>query len=104
MGQEDDLRFRDKLANLALRFDSIHPWESNVQQNQIRFQFFGLANRFQSIGRKINDAQLWILLELLNNILSPSSKIVYNENPDESLIADSFLLCNSGPHRHKLMS
>lgn len=94
---EDDFRFRDKFANLFGHVDSIHTWKSDVQQNQIRLEFFGLPDRFKSIARKVNNAQLWILLELLNNITPPSGKIVYNENADKRLIADSFLLYNSGP-------
>jgi len=47
--QEDYFGFRGKFPNLPCSTDSIQGGESDVKQDQIRFQFFRFLNCFQSI-------------------------------------------------------
>jgi len=62
--------------------DSVQAWKANIQQDQIRLQCFRFPDCFKSIGRKVNDAQAQIFLELLKNVVPPSGIIVHNEGPD----------------------
>ncbi len=44
--QEDYFGFRNKMANLSSGVNSIQSGESDVEDDQIRFQFFASPDRF----------------------------------------------------------
>ncbi len=49
LSRKDYLGFRSNAADLSSGFDSVQRWESDVQENQIRLQFFRKPNRFWSV-------------------------------------------------------
>jgi hypothetical protein len=51
------------LSYLPGYFDSIQLREPDIQHNQVRLQFFGLLNGFQSIGSLGYDLPFWPCLK-----------------------------------------
>ena len=46
LAYEDDFGARGEIPDAPGGLDSIQLWETEVQQNQVWFQFFGFLNRF----------------------------------------------------------
>jgi hypothetical protein len=61
-------------------FDSIQLWETDVQHNQVRLQFFGLLKGFGSIRRLSDDWHSWPRLKQQPGLASPIFEIIDNEN------------------------
>jgi hypothetical protein len=53
-----------------------------VQQDQVRFQFLGFSNCFQSVPCFCNDTQFGACLQHGTDSSSPRLKIVYDQNTD----------------------
>jgi hypothetical protein len=90
--QEEYFGIGSDFANPSSGFNPIKLWQSNIQQNHVRLQFFCFLNRLESIRRDPDDAHNVILPELLDYETTPRSKIIYQENTDKRIISDSLLL------------
>ena len=58
LADEEDLGVGDKFADLSSGLDAIHLGESNVEENQVWFQFGGLLNPVASVECFGDDLQL----------------------------------------------
>ena len=79
---EDYLGFRCEFANLSSGFDSIQRWESDIEENQVRLQFFSFLNCFLPIGHFADDLQVWPFRQCLTNKLAERREILYHDKAD----------------------
>jgi hypothetical protein len=80
LGQENDFRFRDELANLSGGFNSIQIWEADVQQDQIWAQLYCLLNRFQAVGHFADDLQIARCGQRLGDKLPKGREVLDDDN------------------------
>jgi hypothetical protein len=64
---------------LSSDLEAIQPGKADVQQDQIRSQFFCFPNSIQSIGRDADDMQIRLFLKMHANKGSPKFDIIYHE-------------------------
>ncbi len=91
LAQKNYFRFGGDLPNFLGGSNPIQLWKPDVQQNQVRLQFLRLQNSFDSVGRKANNLQCWIFLELRMDPAAPIGEIIYQKNTNEGWTADGFL-------------
>ena len=63
-------------------FDSIQFWETYVQHNQVRFQFFSPLNGFRPIRCFADHLKFGTHLKQLTDFASPAFVIINYENAD----------------------
>ena len=78
--QEDDPGVGRELSYPPGGFDSIQSWETDVQQDQVRPEFFGLLNGFQSIRHFADDLPFWMYSKQQTDLASPVFVIICYEN------------------------
>jgi hypothetical protein len=66
----------DKLANLPGCGNSVQCWESNVEENQVRFKLCRLPNRFEAVGDFRDDLQAGLLPQFRADNLPKGREIV----------------------------
>ena len=82
--KEQYCRLRGTLADTSGHFDSIQFRKSNVQQDQVWFQYLGFLNRFQAIRGLPNDLQVWPSLKRRTNESTPRFVIINDQNAYET--------------------
>ncbi len=80
LGDEKDSAGRSDGADAPGHFNAIELRKPDVQQDQVRLQFFSLADCFQSIRSFPDDLEFRIFPEERGNEVPPGLKVIDNKN------------------------
>ena len=81
LGHEDDFGLGNELADLRRCFDSVSVSETDVEQDQVGFEFLRFANRVNGVARLTDHLQSFAL-EQGGDHFPPRREIVDHEDAD----------------------
>jgi hypothetical protein len=65
---------------LSSGFHTVEIWKPDVQQNQVRLQFFTLPDRIQAIGTFADNYHVQVVTEKCANSTAPCPRVIHDKS------------------------